>query len=243
MKKYVELVSRGLTLRGFLELPEGISNPPLLVMFHGFSGCKSEKHFMLSRLSSTIVSSGTATLRFDFGGTAESDGDFTDVSPLTEIEDGENIIRFAKSLEEIDRNRISLLGFSLGGFVAANVAGRMPDQLEKLILISPAEATHKKMEKMYLETGACGRGSLVVSKKFFEEGNTIDVMDMSRHFKGKVTIIQGTIDTAVAPETALRYKNNFEQAKLYYIEGAVHAYDTPEHFEKLCEYVTAAVEK
>lgn len=241
MKQYVETVSRGLTLRGFLELPDHVENPPLLVMFHGFTGSKSEKHFLLSRLSREVVRSGAATLRFDFGGTAESDGDFKDVTPLTEIEDGLAVIRFARQLETVDRDRIMLLGFSLGGFVAANVAGRIPEQLERLILISPALVTHKKMERMYLETGSCGRGSLVLTKKFFEDGNAIDVMEVSRHFTGPVTIIQGTIDTAVPPETALRYQNNFSRASLHYIEGAVHSYDTPGHFEELAALVLEAV--
>ena len=243
MKQYVETVSRGLTLRGFLELPENVEKPPLLIMFHGFTGSKSEKHFLLSRLSREVVRQGTATLRFDFGGTAESDGDFQDVTPLTEIEDGLNIVRFAKQLEAEDQERISLLGFSLGGFVAANVAGNIPLQLEKLILISPAVAAHKKMERMYLETGSCGRGSLVLTKQFFEDGNAIDVMEVSRHFKGLVTIIQGTIDTAVPPETALRYQSNFSNAVLHYVEGAGHAYDTPEHFEELKSLVVTAVRK
>ena len=35
MKQYVETVSRGLTLRGFLELPENVEKPPLLIMFTG----------------------------------------------------------------------------------------------------------------------------------------------------------------------------------------------------------------
>ena len=55
MKQYVETVSRGLTLRGFLELPENVEKPPLLIMFHGFTGSKSEKHFLLSRLSREVV--------------------------------------------------------------------------------------------------------------------------------------------------------------------------------------------
>ena len=66
MKQYVETVSRGLTLRGFLELPENVEKPPLLIMFHGFTGSKSEKNFLLSRLSREVVRQGTATLRFDY---------------------------------------------------------------------------------------------------------------------------------------------------------------------------------
>lgn len=244
MKKYVETISRGLTLRGFLELPDEIApdgkKPPVIIMFHGFTGCKSEKHFLLSRLSHALAEAGVASLRFDFGGTAESDGDFRDVTPLTEIEDGLEIARYAKCLEETDTERVGLLGFSLGGFVAANVAGTIPEKLERLILISPATSTHKKMEKMYMETGSCGRGSLVVGQKFFEDGNNIDVMGVSANYTGPVTIIQGTIDTAVTPDTAMRYKNNFKNAVLHYVEGAVHSYDSPEHFEKLKKLVIEA---
>ena len=243
MKKYVETVSRGLTLRGFLELPntalEDGKKPPVMLMFHGFTGCKSEKYFLLSRLSWGLAEAGVASLRFDFGGTGESDGDFADVTPKTEIEDGLAIVDFAESLDEIDTKRISLLGFSLGGFVAANVAGTIPEKLERLILISPATSTHKKMEKMYMETGSCGRGSLVLGRKFFEDG--IDVMEVSSRYEGPVTIIQGTIDTAVTPDTALRYKNNFRNAQLHYIEGAVHSYDSPEHFCAVQALVTEAM--
>lgn len=244
MKKYVETMSHGLTLRGFLELPDTPAadgkKPSAVILFHGFTGCKSEKYFLLSRLSKALAEAGVASLRFDFGGTAESDGDFSDVTPRTEIEDGLAIVNFAKGLSEIDTERIGLLGFSLGGFVAANVAGTMPQDLERLILISPATSTHKKMEKMYMETGSCGRGSLVLDRKFFEDGNKIDVMEVSSHYEGPVTIIQGTIDTAVTPDTALQYKNNFRNAQLHYIEGAVHSYDSPEHFEALKNFVVEA---
>lgn len=243
MKKYVETISRGLVLRGFLELPEHVKKPPVIILFHGFTGCKSEKYFMLARLSRALAKAGVASLRFDFAGSGESDGDFEDVTPLTEIEDGLAIVRYAKSLEEVDTERVGLLGFSLGGFVAANVAGTVPQALERLILIAPAVATHKKMEKMYLEIGSCGRGSLVVEPKFFEDGNQIDVMQTAACYTGPVTIIQGTIDTAVTPDTAMRYKNNYQNAVLHYVEGAGHTYDSPEHFQTLKELVIDAAVK
>lgn len=246
IKKYVETVSRGLTLRGFLELPDNAADqkkPPLMILFHGFTGCKSEKHFLLSRLSRALTEAGVAALRFDFGGTAESDGDFRDVTPFTEIADGLQIVDFAKELTEIDQDRVGLLGFSLGGFVAVNVAGTVPQKLERLILISPATSTHKKMEKMYMETGSCGRGSLLLERKFFEDGNTIDVMEAAARYTGPVTIIQGTIDTAVTPDTAISYKNHFSRAQLHFVEGAVHAYDSPEHFETLKKLVVEAAVK
>lgn len=241
-KKYVEVESRGLTLRGFLELPDVPRNGrvPLLVIFHGFTGDMCEKHFLLSRLSKDIVKEGVATLRFDFGGSGESDGEFIDVTPLTEVEDGTSILHYAVGLDEIDARRIGLLGFSLGGFVATNVAAREKELLSRLILVSPGIATHKKMEKSLRNCGRALRGSLEVREQFVTDGYALDPLVAARLFEKPVSIIQGTADVAVTPDTAETYKEAFPHASLSYVDGADHAYDSPEYFEELSRLVCAA---
>lgn len=244
-KRYVETKSRGLTLRGYLELPDSASaeNPvPLLVMFHGFTGTLSEKHFLLSRLSRTVVARGIATLRFDFGGSGESDGEFLDVTPATEIEDGRAIIAFAQTLEEVNHERTGLFGFSLGGFVATNVAVRESDRLRGLILLSPGAKTHLKMKRLLEQTGRCGRGSLVLTEQFVADGLANDALKAAASFSKPTRIIQGTADAAVPHETAALYAKTFPDARVTYIEGADHAYDTPEHFEEMSKAVVSAVQ-
>lgn len=242
-KQYVEVESRGLTLRGFLELPDSsrIGRVPLLVMFHGFTGDMCEKHFLLSRLSRDIVSEGVATLRFDFGGSGESDGEFIDVTPLTEVEDGSSILRYGAGLNEVDANRIGLLGFSLGGFVATNVAAREKELLSRLILVSPGIATHKKMEKSLRDCGRALRGSLEVREQFVTDGYALDPLVAARLFEKPVSIIQGTDDVAVTPDTAEKYGASFPHASLSYVDGADHAYDSPEYFAELSRLICAAV--
>lgn len=241
-KRYVEMKSRGLTLRGFLELPDAPRDGqvPLLVMFHGFTGDKCEKHFLLSRLSRNVVAEGVATLRFDFGGSGDSDGEFIDMTPLTEVEDGISILQYGASLREIDVSRVGLFGFSLGGFVATNVAARKQECLSRLILVSPGIATHKKMEKSLHDCGRALRGSLEVSEKFVTDGYSLDPLSAARTFDRPVSIIQGTSDVAVTPETAELYKAAFPDASLTYVGGADHAYDTPEYFAELSKLVCAA---
>lgn len=241
-KKYVEVESRGLTLRGFLELPDASRNGrvPLLVMFHGFTGDMCEKHFLLSRLSRDIVKEGVATLRFDFGGSGESDGEFIDVTPLTEVEDGISILHYSMGLDEIDTGRLGLLGFSLGGFVATNVAARCSDLLSGLILVSPAIGTHKKMEKSLHDCGRALRGSLEVGGQFVTDGYALDPLVAAQSFEKPVSIIQGTADVAVTPDTAEKYMTAFPHASLSYVDGADHAYDRPEYFAELSSLVCAA---
>lgn len=169
-KRYVEVKSCDLTLRGYLELPDGASSEspvPLLVMFHGFTGTLSEKHFVLSRLSRRVVASGVATLRFDFGGSGESDGEFINVTPLTEVEDGQAILAFGCGLPEVDQERVGLFGFSLGGFVAINVAAREQDRLKRLVLLSPGMITHKKW------SGCSGRPARLAGERCGSAPNSL----------------------------------------------------------------------
>ena len=242
-KRYVEVLSRGLVLRGYLELPDGASaeSPvPLLVMFHGFTGTISEKHFVLSRLSRRVVAAGVATLRLDFGGSGESDGEFVDVTPLTEVEDGQAILAYGRSLPEVDLGRVGLFGFSLGGFVAINVAAREHDVLKGLVLMSPGMITHKKMERMFVETGHAGRGALEVGRGFVTDGYSLDPVEAARGFDRPVFIVQGTNDVAVPAQTAEIYRAAFPDATVTYVEGADHAYDRPDWFERCAETVVEA---
>lgn len=245
-KRHVELESRGLVLRGYLELPEGASPEapvPLLVMFHGFGGTLSEKHFLLSRLSRRVVEAGVATLRLDFGGSGESDGDFFDVTPLTEVLDGQAIVEFGCGLPEVDLARVGLLGFSLGGFVAACVSAREAARLSLLVLVSAATGTHLKMERLLKETGHARRGALEVGEAFVRDGHALDPVGSAASYGGPALIVQGTADAAVPPETARRYHDALPGSRLVWVDGADHAYDTPELFDELAAAVTRAVSR
>lgn len=246
-KRYVEVQSRGLTLRGYLELPDGATAEapvPLLVMFHGFTGTLSEKHFLLSRLSRAVVDAGVATLRLDFGGSGESDGEFVDVTPATEIADGQAIMAFARTLAEVDCECIGLFGYSLGGFVATNVAAlEGAAAVRGLALLSPGARTHLKMQKLLEETGRCGRGSLVLTGQFVKDGLANDALVAAGKYDGPVRIVQGTDDAAVPAETAEEYVAAFPHAQVAYVEGANHAYDTPEFFAEMVDKMTAAVQE
>lgn len=243
-KRPVEIESRGLVLRGYLELPEGAGPEapvPLLVMFHGFGGTLSEKHFLLSRLSRRVVEAGVATLRLDFGGSGESDGDFSDVTPLTEVLDGQAIVEFGCGLPEVDPARVALLGFSLGGFVAACVSAREAARLSLLVLVSAATGTHLKMERLLNETGHARRGALEVGEAFVRDGHALDPIASAAAYGGPALIVQGTADAAVPPETADRYHTALPDSRLVRVDGADHAYDTPEYFEELASAVVGAV--
>ena len=98
MQKAVEIESRNLTLRGMLHIPDNAPGKvPVVCIFHGFTGTKVEPHFIFVKLSRRLEKTGIASLRFDFGGSGESDGDFEDMTILTELDDAKAILDYAKS--------------------------------------------------------------------------------------------------------------------------------------------------
>ena len=244
MKRHVEIESNGNILRGYLELPDWAqqdAKAPLLIMLHGFSGDRCERHFILARLSRRLVAEGVATLRMDTAGSGESDGDFSQMTPLTRMQDCMAMIDYALGLPEIDSAKIMLLGYSNGGFVATNVAARRADDIQRLVLASASCRSHKVMEQVRRETGTARRGSLLVGDKFIEDGYGMDPLEAAARYAKPVTLIQGTADVSVTPDSAELYREAFPCCDVRFVEGADHSYDSPEFFSEFCDVVSDAV--
>ena len=77
MIRYTEIKNRkNHTLRAMLNLPDGISHPPVVLNLHGFGGSLSGYKYAHTHLARVLEAKGIACLRFDFYGCGESDGEF-----------------------------------------------------------------------------------------------------------------------------------------------------------------------
>ena len=78
MIKNIEITNKeGKTLRGFLTMPENFSGD-LVVMYHGFTGNKTEPAGHFRSLSRLLLVENMGSIRMDFSGNGESDGEFKD---------------------------------------------------------------------------------------------------------------------------------------------------------------------
>ena len=81
-------------LSGVLQIPDGKSNYHLVIIFHGFT---SNKNALLhTEIAENLEKEGIASLRFDFNGHGDSEGNFQDMTVLNEIEDAKKIIQERK---------------------------------------------------------------------------------------------------------------------------------------------------
>lgn len=125
-------------LAGVTHLPDGPTPPsghPLVVMLHGFTGNRSEEGRLFTLASRAWAARGVASLRFDFRGSGDSDGDHAEMTVSREVEDAHAAVAYARDLPGVDPERVSLLGYSLGAMVASLAA--MQARPHRLALWAP----------------------------------------------------------------------------------------------------------
>lgn len=128
---------------GTLETPDGVSNPPVVLMLHGFTGTRNElpvkdtEEGVFERTARQLADKGYASLRIDFRGSGDSDGAWADTTFSGQITDAVAAIDWLKASDAVDGSRIAVLGWSQGGLVAAHAVNERAD-VEALILWAPA---------------------------------------------------------------------------------------------------------
>jgi pimeloyl-ACP methyl ester carboxylesterase len=241
--QYVEINSNNNILRGFLELPQ---NPKaLVIMFHGFTGHKVENGFMFKQFSQTLSAEGFASLRMDFSGSGDSDGEFHDMTILTEINDAQAIVDFAKNL---GIEKLFVLGFSMGGAVASMISSDYIDCLTGLILLAPAgnmgeKARDYEKRLVKITEEHYDMGGFLVGQPFIEALSDLDLYQNAPKFTKPVLIVHGENDLAVPFEVGKKYASLYPNAEFHLIEGASHCFTTYRNRQELQEKIIAFLER
>src|SRR5579863_2729220 len=98
MESPVEFQNRpGKWLRGMIHRPSSLARrraAPGVIFFHGFTGDRMESHWLFVKCSRALAQAGIASLRFDFYGSGESEGEFREVTLRGEISDARAAIEY-----------------------------------------------------------------------------------------------------------------------------------------------------
>jgi hypothetical protein len=234
VERLIAFQNQGQNLYGMLHLPDSAGPWPAIVMLHGFTGHRSESHFIFTKQARHLARHGIAALRFDFRGSGESEGDFADVTIQGEISDASAALDFLAIQPDIAPSRLGALGLSLGGCVAACLGGRDP-RIRALVLWS---APANLLSVMTQEAADPSRsisehskghdiGGLVVGSGFIEDVLSIQPLEEVRRFGGPTHIVHGTQDKTVPPENAHLYFDALSGDKaLRLVEGADHTFSS-----------------
>jgi uncharacterized protein len=198
MESLVEFPNHaGKLLRGMIHRPApaaGRRGAPGVIFFHGFTGDRMESHWLFVKCSRALAQADIASLRFDFYGSGESEGEFREVTLKGEISDARAAIEFFCRQKGIDATRLGLLGLSLGGAIAAMVAPRA--RARSIVLWAAlAHPAHLRALAESASTPIAGTdgsrefGSQHVSPRFLDNVDKIDPLKSIARFKKPTLII------------------------------------------------------
>ncbi len=124
MESRVTFKSDGLNLSGIVHTPPDLSpgkRCPVFLVLHGFGGNK-EGHGQIV-IAEQLAKWGYVTMRFDYRGCGESEGEHGRILCLDQVADTSNAVTHMASRPDVDPKRIALIGSSFGAAVAVYTGG------------------------------------------------------------------------------------------------------------------------
>ena len=216
----VSFSNEGQTIIGTLAMPDGEGPYPVALLLHGFTGARHElpvigtEDTMFSRAARWLGERGVASLRIDFRGSGESEGDWEDTTFSGQISDAIAALDYLEMLDGVDSGSISIIGLSQGGLVGASTAGR-DGRVSNLVLWSavsnPVMSYGLLLGYDTLLNGvAAGDEALAITLPwgaetalkgpFFEEIFLVDPVAEVASYGGPLLAITGSRDTTVTPQ-------------------------------------------
>ncbi len=235
-------------LSGKLEMP--IDENPIAfgVFMHCFT-CTKE-FFAPTRVSKALADRGIAMLRFDFAGLGASQGDFSETTFITNVND---VLSAAEMLSNDYDAPSLLIGHSMGGANALAATRFLPDIKAVATIGSPSDPRHvlryfKEHEKLFelngfIEIIVAGR-KYTLNKSFIEDMKKQDVGRDTRDFSGAVFVFQSPNDDMVSYDNAKKiYERATEPKLLIDMDDASHMLDKKSDADKiadiLCNWIEA----
>jgi len=229
---------------------------PMVIMMHGFGGNKGGlkgRTTLFDVIANKLEAQGIATIRFDFFGHGESEGEFWQHTVPIEIEDALKVYEYVRDLRYV--STVSVLGHSQGGVVASMVAGQLGAEIKCAVLMAPAAVLRDdairgstmganydplNLEGEYIEMFG-GRAKL--GTEYIRTAFTLPIYETAANYKGALCVIHGTGDRTVPYTYGIRYTEQSPNAELYILPAEDHGFmkDMERATDIAVEFVTRKV--
>ncbi|MYB00247.1 alpha/beta fold hydrolase [Candidatus Poribacteria bacterium] len=213
MERPIVFYNKGQQLNGVLHSPTASDTPcPAVAFFHGFTGTKVEPHRIFVKTARELAAIGFYALRFDFRGSGDSEGDFSEMTIGGEISDAIKSIDVLAAMPGIDTERIGILGLSMGGCVAACVSGQ-DTRVKSTVMWAPLSDDPPDRKQEILERSKhtptpeeiAQSNANVVGNAFYAELPEISPSALIPQFSGALLVMQGRGDETFPVSHGRRY--------------------------------------
>ncbi len=227
MQIYQELKTDNGTLRGYLHQPDVNKKVPIVVMYHGFTGHKGENNFLFTQFSRYLCQHDIASIRFDFLGSGESDQEFSYMTFSKEVDEAKLILDYAKNLPFV--SQVIVMGLSMGGAIATQIAKDKTNEIDKLILWAPAGIMKEIVEERgsqipSIDQGYVDLGGLELSPLFAKDLLQLDLWKDIEKFRKPVSIHHGTNDNAIPISVSEKYHMIYSNSQFMVYQDTDHTF-------------------
>lgn len=223
-----------------LPVPSGEAGPAVLLL-HGTGSHKDEVGNQYKNLADELAAAGIASLRIDFAGTGDSKQDYSAYSVSGAVSDAQKAFGYLANLNEVDGERIGVVGYSQGGTIAIQLAAQN-DKVKALCtwagaptMAASINEAGSEMNNLFKAAKNSKEGyvlrdmgftKLNFGLKWFEEMSVLDGLKDIAAYKGALLAINGDEDTSVPVENAYAIVEaaGSADAQALIIKGADHLY-------------------
>lgn len=188
-----------------LDLPD--TTPIAYAMFaHCFTGSRFTP--AAARVSKTLADSGIACLRFDFPGLGQSEGEFSETTFSSNVDD---IVAASEWLREHYSAPQLLIGHSLGGAASLKAATKIASLKAVATLGAPFDPAHavlhfadriSDVDEHGAVTLALGGRDVTISRSFLEDLAELNPEDHLRKLRKPLLLLHSPIDQTVGVDNA-----------------------------------------
>jgi len=235
----------GAMLRGHLHRPAGAEMlRPGILLIPGFADTAVGPHNLHRALADALAQAGFVALRFDYRGQGESDGDFRAFTAQSGLEDARGALTCLCQQAGVDRQRLGVVGFSLGGTLASLLAAEVPE-IRALTLLAPVAYPATVFRTFFTDQhllqaeqqGWMDWLGWAVGSAFLSSTTTLNPLQALQHSQAAALVIQGTADVEVSPENGEAYAQ--QGATLRWLEGGDHQFSSVQWQKTLIHQASA----
>ncbi|SDT99647.1 hypothetical protein SAMN05444156_1334 [Verrucomicrobium sp. GAS474] len=214
----------------------------LVILCHGFTGTKAEHNRLFVQTARAFQKAGISALRFDFFGSGDSDGEFNEMTPNTQIRDALAVLAWGRRRYD----RVALLGLSFGGATSICATHQAKGKQKPDVLLTwssvPSLRWWNSVPPKDPAPGAAN--PLNVGKRFFTDRPKIDVPEAYVALTLPRFQIQGDQDIPEFRERFAAYcPKNDPRVRHLVIPGADHVFTTWKHRKQVIDESVKWVKK
>ncbi len=207
----------GASLAGYLDVPTDKDTSAYALFAHCFTCGKNLKP--IKNINTTLAQHGIATLRFDFTGIGESEGDFSESNFSTNIEDLAAAARYLET--EYAAPRL-LIGHSMGGAAILQAASLINSIRAVVTIAAPSSPDHlshilREKREIAIEEGAAdvtiGGRTFTLRRQFFQDLERHHMEVVIRNLRKPLLVLHSPEDRTVDIANAYEIFESAEQPK------------------------------